>query len=1143
MNEEQLFHDFVACPPEMLARLLEERFPDDAGLRQRLRRLVEAHRQPMSLWEDRTRTETEVAFAPNLQGDGLPDASIGPYRLLKKLGEGGMGIVYLAEQTVPVRRRVALKLIRPGLNFGHVVARFEAERQALALMDHPNIARILDAGTTAAGVPFFVMELVDGDPITEFCDRERLTVRERLGLLRSTCQAVQHAHRKGVIHRDLKPSNILVAQSESGPIVKVIDFGVAKALEGSLSSMTIHTGAHQLLGTPLYMSPEQLEPGNIDIDTRSDVFSLGVLLYELLTGTTPVERELAKRGGLIEFRQVIENEESRRPSRRVTTLAEVAAATIAESRRLDRRSLASLCRGELDWITMKALEFDRNRRYESATALAEDLSRYLNHDAVLASPPSLRYRTAKFVRRNVLAISVAAVSGTSLIVGTAVSLWQADRAWRAQEEAMDSQRLAARVVDDMYTKFAEQWIAEDGVADARQREVLEKALAFYRSQAVGDVSVAAIGRASLRVAAVQSKLGEHLEAEEALRNLIRFLSQARDGQEDPESVGLEIRARLQLGNQLLKQGARDASRTELIAATDLIRSSTSWPELDIESRRKLAGVISNASIDLCDLDERALADDFLRHSLTIWDQLLIEDPTSFDNRLGHAQAASDQAYLLLRSGRSTDARTASIELIDRFSALLSERPRHRELRISLATCHHRLSYLAGRRNDLEESLAQGYDALELSDELTQDYPTDQRSLSLMLNVLGNIQQSQSDLGRQEELERTNDARYSLALRLTRLYPDVERYLEVLLQAASQELASARREQDESTRLEIGRTLVERSRHAVETEPRSSGLRRIRSDVELLFVAELLELGKVAEAGEILRTWASDPEDDKLHPRLVEDPTNHPEPFVIAVTCNHELTRLLRPAITIDEYLRVASVAGQADDTDRSESHERLEAIASRCRSAAQQVIGVWEATVRRLDVDADMFPLYDFLVSGNDTIYLSVHLRLARETDGRMTRDLFRRLLEYEQLPPNGQVSRSIGELVAGPETSRDGKLALELANLQIGMRPQDGMARQDLGWAHFRNGDYQKAFDILSEISKVGDPDNGAILAICLWHLGRQDEALDWIGEEYARRRDEMVEVRRKALGERRVLWPTHKSLLRLDREARSLFDAGSGQ
>jgi eukaryotic-like serine/threonine-protein kinase len=415
-----------------------------------------------------------------------PGDHFGRYKLLLKLGEGGCGLVYMAEQAEPVRRRVALKIIKAGMDTREVIARFEAERQALALMDHPGICKVLDAGATDAGRPFFVMELVRGIPITRYCDENQLPTRARLELFMQVCNAVQHAHQKGIIHRDLKPSNILVTLHGTAAMPKVIDFGIAKATQGRLTDATLVTAFEQFLGTPAYMSPEQAEMSPLDIDTRSDVYSLGVLLYELLTGRPPFDPKVLMVASHSELCRIIREVEPPKPSTHLSTLAETDRSTVAQRRSTDPAKLRMLLSGDLDWIVMRALEKKRARRYDTPAALADDIARHLQHEPVVARPPGNLYRLGKFARRHQVGVAAGTVVALTLVAGSIVSTAQAVRATRAEHaaNAERSNAVAARtraedLLDFMLGDLREE-VRKAGKLDLLDR-VGEEATAYFDS--------------------------------------------------------------------------------------------------------------------------------------------------------------------------------------------------------------------------------------------------------------------------------------------------------------------------------------------------------------------------------------------------------------------------------------------------------------------------------------------------------------------------------------------------------------------------------------------------------------------------------------------------------------------------------------
>ena len=446
------------------AAYLAQACGNDAQLRQHVEALLQAHEKAGGFLEEPAAVLPGKTIALSTPLTEKAGDHIGHYKLLQQIGEGGCGVVYMAEQEQPIRRRVALKVIKLGMDTKAVIARFEAERQALALMDHPNIAKVLDAGATDTGRPYFVMELVRGIKITDYCDQNNLSTEERLDLFVQICHAIQHAHQKGIIHRDIKPSNILVTVHDGKPLPKIIDFGIAKATSGQvLTDKTLFTAFEQFIGTPAYMSPEQAEMSTLDIDTRSDIYALGVLLYELLTGRTPFDQEELVAAGLSEMRRIIREEEPLRPSTRISTLEAADQTTVAKRRHSEPPQLIHLVRGDLDWIVMKCLEKDRTRRYETANGLAHDILCHLNNEPVLARPPSTAYRFQKLVRRNKLAFTAAAAVLMALLVGLGIAAvgwrqtrFERDNAFKARTEAQASESAMRQLAYDSDMSLVQQ---------------------------------------------------------------------------------------------------------------------------------------------------------------------------------------------------------------------------------------------------------------------------------------------------------------------------------------------------------------------------------------------------------------------------------------------------------------------------------------------------------------------------------------------------------------------------------------------------------------------------------------------------------------------------------------------------------------
>jgi serine/threonine protein kinase len=784
---------------EQRQAFLDEKCGNDSELRTDVESLLAANKDAGSFLEQPAAAALATVDMPPLTE--RVGTIIGPYKLLQQIGEGGFGVVYLAEQQEPVRRNVALKIIKPGMDTREVIARFSAERQALALMDHPNIAHVLDAGATESGRPYFVMELVRGVPITEYCDQCNLTTRARLELFVSVCQAVQHAHQKGIIHRDIKPTNVLIAMQDGSPAAKIIDFGVAKAINQRLTEQTLLTGFAQMVGTPLYMSPEQAEMSPMDVDTRSDIYSLGVMLYELLTGTTPFERSSFKQASYDEIRRIIREEEPPRPSHRLSTMG-IALSTIAEHRRTDPRRLSQQVRRDLDWIVMKALEKDRTLRYETASNLAADVERYLNDEAVEARPPSALYQFRKFARRNRAALTTAALLLVTVVAGLAVSnvliaqernaaqtaaererdakeeaeeqraeaekqrikadrqkklaQSKADEAKKQRERAEENLRQARAAVDRWLTRAADDLSNHPHTTKIRET-LLTDALKFYQGflQQKGDDPV--IRRetafAYLRYSYILGQLERHEERIEPARQAVAIFEKlALEFQDSAEHRKLLADAYSSLaGCYFFSYRTAEAVETDKKALPIYKQMARDFPTV-VAYRRAAAGAHTHLGNKLQRDGKHKEAEKHFRQALLEWEQFHKDFPHLDRETDIIAHAHHWLGSLLLATKRLDEAEThlrRTLALRKKFAVKSPDLP---YVRFALGHIQLYLGDVLVAKNEFEEAEQLFRSSMQIYDRLHGQFPARPEYKSKFLWSLGSLNETLLKMGRTQEWE-------------------------------------------------------------------------------------------------------------------------------------------------------------------------------------------------------------------------------------------------------------------------------------------------------------------------------------------------------------------------------------------------------
>jgi eukaryotic-like serine/threonine-protein kinase len=697
-QEEEIFEGASELTGDKRAEYVAEKCGHDADLRKRIEDMLEVHPAASEFFKTHgglSPVLAEASLLPSIEKSG---DQIGRYKLLQQIGEGGMGRVYMAEQDKPVQRPVALKIIKFGMDTRQVVARFEAERQALAMMNHPHIAKVFDAGATDSGRPYFVMELVRGIPITEYCDKNLLPTRQRLDLFILVCQAVQHAHQKGVIHRDLKPSNILVTLNDGVPWPMVIDFGIAKATNQRLTEKTLFTDFAQMIGTPAYMSPEQAEMSKLDVDTRTDIYALGVLLYELLTGAPPFSTRELLSLGYREMQRTIAEKEPLRLSTRLSCMANEERTVVAKNRSVEASALAGLFRGDLDWIAMKCLEKDRTRRYETSNGLASDIQRFLADEPVVACPPSAGYRLRKFVRRNkgpVLASGFVVLTLVIGIVGTTLGLIEAHR-----------QRL---VVERQRDELAER---------NRALQVANE----HKNLLSGEVWKVALSPDKERA----RQAIESVTSETAIEQLTRQ-KDLRPEQKD-------------FLDKMIQSYAESAQEE---AATEEARTRQARAYFRIGRLNQVLGRSGDG-------------ENAYRRAVSLFQQLAADFPTRPEFRQDLAWSHNALGVLLLATGRLRESESARVEGLAILKQLAADFPNRPEFRQALAGFHQNLGNLLHVARRLAEAESAQAEALAIRKQLAADFPTDpmlRRALALSHNSLGWLFQDTKRLEKAESAYR------------------------------------------------------------------------------------------------------------------------------------------------------------------------------------------------------------------------------------------------------------------------------------------------------------------------------------------------------------------------------------------------------